>query len=296
MKKLLELVLTPKQAFGEGNYTSYTAKALKIQSDEISAVKIIKRSVDSRSRRTWIRVKIEVSLHEKASSEEKIIRNYKKVNNNNTVIIAGAGPAGLFAALRLLENGIKPVILERGKDVHQRKSDIAQISTKHKVNPDSNYCFGEGGAGTFSDGKLYTRSTKRGDVGRILDTFVYHGASTDIQIDAHPHIGSDKLPRIIEAIRNTIITAGGEIHFNTCITGIERNGRSVKGFRDQHGNLFEGKYFILATGHSARDIFEILEAEKLPLEFKPFALGVRVEHPQRIINTLQYHSKQKDPF
>ncbi|MHC1708507.1 MAG: NAD(P)/FAD-dependent oxidoreductase [Bacteroidales bacterium] len=296
MKKILELVLTPRQAFGEKNYTAYAAKTLRVQPDEISGVNIIKRSIDSRSKRTWTRIQAEVLLHEKTPAEKKIIRNYQHVRNAKRVIVVGAGPAGLFAALNLLESGYKPVILERGKDVHERKKDIALISKQNKVNTDSNYCFGEGGAGTFSDGKLYTRSTKRGNVGRILETLVYFGATPDILIDSHPHLGSDKLPRIIEAMRDTILEAGGEIHFNTRVTRLESSGRTVKGLRDQKGNLHEGSQYILATGHSARDIYEMLESEKLPLEFKPFALGVRAEHPQVLIDSIQYHSKQKDPF
>lgn len=294
--KILEIILTPRQAFGETNITPHVAKSLRVQPDEITQVKILKRSVDSRSKRVWVRVKLEVYLHEKPPLENKSDKNYPNVRNAKRVVIAGTGPAGLFAALRLIERGFKPVILERGKDVHQRKTDIAQLTTKQKVNPDSNYCFGEGGAGTFSDGKLYTRSTKRGDVSGILDTLVYFGASPEILIDAHPHIGSDKLPAIIENIRSFIIQAGGEIHFNTRMCGLKYSGRKVGGLTDQHGNVFEGSAFILATGHSARDIYELFIREKFPLEFKPFALGVRVEHPQQLIDTIQYHSKQKDPY
>lgn len=296
MQKLLEVVLTPREAFGEPTIIPQIAKALRVQRDEISHVRILKRSVDSRSRRIWVRVKAEVFLHEKGPFHQALIRDYPRVNNNKRVIIVGSGPAGLFAALRLIELGYKPIILERGKNVHQRKADVALLSKKQTVNPDSNYCFGEGGAGTFSDGKLYTRSTKRGNVGRFLETLVYHGASPDIMVDSHPHIGSDKLPAIVETLRNTILEAGGEVHFGVRAESLVLQGRHVKGIIDQEGNVHQAIAFILSTGHSARDVYEMFRKQDLPLEFKPFALGVRVEHPQNLIDTIQYHSKKKDPF
>ncbi|MCX6271957.1 MAG: FAD-binding protein [Bacteroidetes bacterium] len=296
MRKIIEIAVSPGQAAGEKSIRAAVARSLGIQQDELSHVRLIKRSVDSRSRRVLIRLRLEAVLHEDGPYETAIRKSYLNVAGKTRVVIAGAGPAGLFAALRMIELGLKPVILERGKDVHNRKTDIALLNRKQLVDPDSNYCFGEGGAGTFSDGKLYTRSNKRGDAGRIMDTLVYHGADPDIRVDAHPHIGSDKLPAIVENIRNTILQSGGEIHFGSRVSRLViREGR-LKAFADQNGNLTEGKAFILATGHSARDIPSLFLENDLPLEFKPFALGVRVEHPQSLIDSIQYHSKTRNPF
>jgi uncharacterized protein len=212
------------------------------------------------------------------------------------VIIVGAGPAGLFAALTLIENGMKPIIIERGKDVKARKFDIAQINREHIVNPDSNYCFGEGGAGTYSDGKLYTRSTKRGNISEILAMLVSHGADEDILIDSHPHIGTDKLPAIIGAMRQTILDAGGEIYFNRRIADIIIQNGKVKSVEDKNGERFEAQAVILATGHSARDIYELLHKKGLALEAKSFALGVRAEHPQELIDSIQYRQSPRDQY
>lgn len=242
-------------------------------------------------------MKAELFIDEQPTEVRKFIRkSYTDVSRKIPVIVVGAGPAGLFAALTLIENGMKPVIIERGKDVKARKFDIARINREHIVNPDSNFCFGEGGAGTYSDGKLYTRSTKRGNVSEILAMLVSHGADEDILIDSHPHIGTDKLPAIIAAMRQTILDAGGEIYFNRRISDILiQNGR-IKGVEDKNGDRFEAHAVILATGHSARDIYELLHNKGLALEAKSFALGVRAEHPQVLIDSIQYRQSPRDPY
>ena len=293
----LELKLSPKDAGDPQQWKVNSAFILKIPIGNIREVIPVKRSLDSRGKQTWVRLTVDVYAGEEMPPTKPTYqKEYPDVRLRPPVIIVGAGPAGLFAALRLLEAGLRPVIFERGKDVKARKSDIAKISTASIVNPDSNYCFGEGGAGTFSDGKLYTRSTKRGNVSDILQTLVAHGASADIRIDAHPHIGTDKLPQIITAMRNTIIDAGGEFHFNKRITGLLISDRKACGVTDHQGNKFEGIAVMLATGHSARDIYEMLHKNNILIEAKPFALGVRVEHPQAIIDSIQYHSPTKDPL
>lgn len=264
--------------------------------DEISEIRVIRRSVDARRHPVWIRLKITVYTHHDHPPQQKNPFRFRDVANAPVVVIAGTGPAGLFAALRLIEGGMKPVLLDRGKMVSDRKLDIARINREHKVNPDSNYCFGEGGAGTFSDGKLYTRSTKRGNVRRILELMVHHGADPDILVDAHPHIGSDKLLPMITAIRNTILDCGGEFHFGHRLQEIENRNGSVTAFVDQNGTRFTGAAYILATGHSARDIYKLFHTHGWALEAKPFAMGVRIEHPQSLINSIQYHAKNPDPL
>lgn len=297
MPEHLELKLSPKDANDSHQWKVKSSRILHISTENIREVIPVKRSLDARGQKTWVKLSVDIYLVGEVPPDKlSYKKEYPEVRTRPQVIIVGAGPAGLFAALRLLEGGLRPVILERGKDVKARKIDIAQISTASIVNPDSNYCFGEGGAGTFSDGKLYTRSTKRGNVTDILQTLVAHGASEDILIDAHPHIGSDKLPRIITSMRNTIIDAGGEFHFNTRITGLLVSDRKARGVTDKQGNSYEGIAVMLATGHSARDVYEMLHHNNILIEAKPFALGVRVEHPQAIIDAIQYHNPIKDPY
>jgi uncharacterized FAD-dependent dehydrogenase len=259
-----------------------------IAEDTITHIEILKRSIDARQRLVKINLKIQVFVNEPFKPVIFKFPNYLDVTNAKSVIIIGAGPAGLFAALKLIEKGVKPIILERGKDIKARRRDLAAINKEHIVNEDSNYCFGEGGAGTYSDGKLYTRSKKRGDVQQILELLVLFGASPSILVDAHPHIGTNKLPKIIENIRNTILNHGGEIHFNTRVTDILIKDNKVIGVETLYGNRLESSKIILATGHSARDIFELLHKKRIYIEAKPFALGVRVEHQQKLIDKIQY--------
>lgn len=287
MGKIEDLTLSPEEALVEERFIDNLYLKLKLKQDEWDVVPL-QRSIDARNRNVVVRVKVEVSPHGKGS-KETFSNKYGDVSNSPEVIIVGAGPAGLFAALRLIELGFKPVVLERGKDVQARRRDLAAINKNHIVNPDSNYCFGEGGAGTYSDGKLYTRSKKRGDVNRILEILVSHGAHRDILFDTHPHIGTNKLPVLVTELRNSIIKAGGIIHFNARVTDLVINSKTVTGVTLQDGSMLDSSTVILATGHSARDIFEILHRRGVALEPKSFALGVRVEHEQNLIDRIQYH-------
>lgn len=295
MVKEFEMAVRPAEAVGFTSLKKVVCRHLSIEMDALSHLEILRKSVDARRSPVWIRMKMRVYTLPDRPEPVLFKPAYRDVSKAPAVVIAGAGPAGLFAALRLLEGGMKPVILDRGKNVSERKPDIARLHREHKVNPDSNYCFGEGGAGTFSDGKLYTRSTKRGSVEDVLRKMVYHGANPEILIDTHPHVGSDKLLPLITHIRQTILDQGGEIHFGHRVAGIEQQDGKVTAFTDQLGNRFAGEAFILATGHSARDIYHLFAGNGWPIEFKPFALGVRVEHPQALINTIQYHQKNPDP-
>ncbi len=294
MKKEIELVLPPEFVNDYVYQKNLAAKELKLNIEEISAVQIIRRSVDARSKNPIYRAKAIVYLNEELVDIYSPI-NFKPVKGNQKVLIVGMGPAGMFAALRLIELGIKPIIFERGEDVQSRRKDVRDIQQFGNVNPNSNYCFGEGGAGTYSDGKLYTRSTKRGDVNRILNILVQHGSQKEILIDAHPHIGSNILPRVVQAIRQTIIDCGGEIHFDSRVTDFIIDGKKLKGLIVNAEKEFFSDSVILATGHSARDIYYLLDKHKIKIEAKPFAMGVRIEHPQKLIDEIQYHSNERNP-
>jgi len=285
-----ELVLTPAEAFDEALFIPALYQKLSIARDGNRIVVPVKRSVDARGRNIVVRVQYDIV--ERSNLSPRRTKDYPSVHNKEPVVIVGSGPAGLFAALRLVELGFKPLVIERGKDVQARRYDLAAINKEHIVDPDSNYCFGEGGAGTYSDGKLYTRSKKRGDVQRIMEILVAHGAKEDILFDAHPHIGTNKLPKLVAELRESIKHAGGQIIFQTRVTDFLIDGNKLKGVRTQHGDVIEGRATILATGHSARDIFHLLNDKKILIEAKPFALGVRVEHQQRLIDSIQYHCQR----
>jgi uncharacterized protein len=293
MKKTIELQLSPQEAFDEATFKNTLFSKLKLPDDGSVFINPLKRSIDARGRKVVVKVLVEMVPAAEASKGITYQKNYHNVAKAKSVIIVGAGPAGLFAAIRLIELGIKPVLFERGKDVKTRRRDIAAINKQHIVNPDSNYCFGEGGAGTYSDGKLYTRSKKRGDVRRVLEILVAHGASEDILFDAHPHIGTNKLPQLVAALRESILNAGGEIHFDTRVQDFILSNGEVNGVINEIGDRFEASGVILATGHSARDIFHLLHDRKILIEAKPFALGVRVEHTQDLIDQIQYHCPVK---
>lgn len=288
MQKDVEITVAPEELQLENQIKLKLAISLNIESARIGGYTITKRSIDARSRKVIYRMLVKVFIDE-IPIEESIKYSYPNVSNAKRVIIVGAGPAGLFAALQCIENGLKPIILERGKDVKQRRRDLAAINKNGLVNTESNYCYGEGGAGTYSDGKLYTRSNKRGDINKVLQIFIQHGATPDIGVDARPHIGTNKLPQIITSIRETILNAGGEVHFNQKVTDLKIEFGKISGVVVNAEHLLEATSVILATGHSARDIYELLDQKGILLEAKPFALGVRIEHPQALIDSAQYN-------
>jgi len=289
MPQELLLQVSPEIAANESLLKIHLSKQIKVSVNEIQHVAILKRSIDARQKVIKINLKVSIYLQGESFQENKIeLPDYKNVSNAQEVIVVGAGPAGLFAALQLIELGLKPIVIERGKDVRGRRRDLKAINRDHIVNEDSNYCFGEGGAGTYSDGKLYTRSKKRGDVNRILELLVAFGATGDILVDAHPHIGTNKLPQIIQDIREKIIECGGQVLFETRLIDILIKNNEVEGIVTQSGDTILANKLILATGHSARDIFELLDKKKVLIEAKPFALGVRAEHPQSLIDSIQY--------
>ena len=283
-----QLRLLPHQAASEQSIISFLNENGVAH---INAVRVLKRSIDARRRPVLVNLTVRIYINELPQDDGYDTIIYGDVSQAPQVVVVGAGPAGLFASLRLIEAGLRPIMIERGKDVHARRRDIAMISREHRVDPESNYGFGEGGAGAFSDGKLYTRSKKRGNVNRILNILCQHGASTSILADAHPHIGTDKLPRVIENIRNQIIRSGGEVHFETRMTGLLIHNDSVVGVTTACGKTFRGPV-ILATGHSARDVYYYLHDAGVALESKGIAVGVRLEHPQQLSDSIQYHSSQ----
>ena len=285
-----QLRVLPEIAANEQRLKEYLSEEKGLNLRNINATRILKRSIDARQRTIFVNLKIRVYINETPEEDEYEHTVYNSVEGKPQVIVVGAGPGGLFAALRLIELGLRPVIVERGKDVRERKKDLAQISREHTVNPESNYSFGEGGAGAYSDGKLYTRSKKRGNVDKIFNVFCQHGASTAILADAHPHIGTDKLPRVIENMRNTILECGGEVHFRTRMDALIIENNEIKGIETNTGKTFLGPV-ILATGHSARDVYRWLAANNVTIEAKGIAVGVRLEHPATLIDQIQYHNK-----
>ncbi len=289
MQQNVILKLPPHEAGSAGIIKQHIANATSKKISDISGYTVLKKSIDARAKNIWINLTVNAFIDE--PFQERDIPNFKfrdVGNSSRKVIIIGGGPAGIFAALQLIELGIKPVIIERGKDVRSRRRDLAVLNKEGIINPDSNYCFGEGGAGTYSDGKLYTRSTKRGNIDRILNLFVHFGAPESILYDAHPHIGTNKLPDIITAMRSRISDCGGEFHFNKKVTGFKIVAEKIEAVTSADGDIFSGDAYILATGHSARDIYELLHKNRIEIHSKGFALGVRVEHPQEIINNIQY--------
>ena len=290
MIEKLSIRIQPQIAGNEDSIKEYISKEKAIDVRTIHAIRILKRSIDARHKDIFVNLTMDIYINEEPKEDEFTHTHYHSVEGKPQVIVVGAGPGGLFASLKLIELGLRPIIIERGKKVRDRKLDIAKISKEHYVNPESNYCFGEGGAGAYSDGKLYTRSKKRGNVDKILNVFCQHGASTTILKDAHPHIGTDKLPRVIENMRNTILQCGGEVHFETKMTALIIEKNKVTGIETNKGETFLGPV-ILATGHSARDVYKWLYNNHVDIEAKGIAVGVRLEHPATLIDRIQYHNK-----
>ena len=298
MTQEYDIRVFPQVAANEQSLRDYLAEEKGFDVRTITHLRILRRSIDARQRTIFVNLRVRVYINEMPEDDAYQHTDYPDVSGRPQVIVVGAGPGGLFAALRLIELGLRPIVLERGKDVHERKKDLSLITKTQQVNPESNYCFGEGGAGAYSDGKLYTRSKKRGNIEKILNVFCQHGASTNILADAHPHIGTDKLPRVIENMRNTILRCGGEVHFQTKMTRLLIDGDSVIGVEAEVNSQlsivnsqFRGPV-ILATGHSARDVYRYLAESKIELEAKGIAVGVRLEHPSMLIDQIQYHNKQ----
>ena len=286
----LQLRVLPQVAASEQDIKQFLQEDRGWSMPEMRHVRVLKRSIDARQRTIYVNLTVRVYLNEEPEDDAFQRIDYQKVDGRPQAIVVGAGPGGLFAALRLIEHGIRPIVIERGKDVHERRKDVARISRDHVVDPESNYSFGEGGAGAFSDGKLYTRSKKRGNVEKVLNVFCQHGASTSILSDAHPHIGTDRLPGVIEQMRQTILRCGGEVHFGTRMTELLVEGDKVVGIRAGSGSLLGP--VILATGHSARDVYRYLHAAGIEIEAKPLAVGVRLEHPAELIDRIQYHNRE----
>ena len=291
MKHQIEIIVSPEKVKEEGFYRYIASRKLGVRASDITKIVPVRRSIDAR-REPIFRVLADVYIGE-TPSEERPTYVYNPVDKKKKAIVIGFGSAGMFAALHLIELGIMPIVLERGKDVQARRRDLSSLMREQIVNPNSNYCFGEGGAGTYSDGKLYTRAVKRGNVSKILEVFVQHGADPDVMLDTHPHIGSNKLPKIIAAIRQSVLNAGGEIHYNSKVTDFIIKNNTIKGVQVNSDKEFLADAVILSTGHSARDIFYLLDKKKIKIEVKPFAMGVRIEHPQPLINEIQYHVKVK---
>jgi len=290
MQKKITLRIQPAELGQDVVIRQLIAASEGIDKSRVTGFYVVKQSLDARSRQVWVNLMVQAFIDEPYQDRPLIPITYRDVHaSNQQLIIVGAGPAGLFAALHCLELGIKPIVLERGKDVRARRRDLAMLNRTGEVNPESNYCFGEGGAGTYSDGKLYTRSTKRGSVDKVLQVLVHFGADENILYEAHPHIGTNKLPHIITAMREKIIDCGGEIHFETKLTGFSISNGRITGVKTANGNHYAAQATVLATGHSARDIFQLLHDQKILIEPKPFALGVRIEHPQELIDSCQYH-------
>jgi uncharacterized FAD-dependent dehydrogenase len=294
MTNEISIILTPEIAYTPGALEDFLRKKLNLAAHDFLDWRLKKRNIDARKKEIKVNITIHYSLEKDLEPRSLTAFDFKDVHDSPSVHIIGFGPAGMWAALRLIELGFKPIVLERGKDVRSRRRDLKAINRDNIVDSDSNYCFGEGGAGTYSDGKLYTRSKKRGSVQRILDSLVEHGAAEDILYEAHPHIGTNKLPKVVEAMRETVLHYGGEIHFETRMIDFQQKGNRITSLTTANGKEWAINSLILATGHSARDIYELLHKKNIRIEAKPFAMGVRVEHPQKLINKIQSHGNEHD--